>query len=73
MANVGGDRMNLGIKILRLPLTNGFFGGRLSGWRSGNSSLGWETNLEGMNQQIAQLLDVKTKTTTLSFSLKDFA
>ena len=34
-ANVGGDRMNLGLRILLLPRANGLLGGRMRGYRSG--------------------------------------
>ena len=46
--NVGGDRMNPGIRILPLYSPNDLLGGQMSGSGQGNFlSLGWETILEG--------------------------
>jgi hypothetical protein len=48
MANVRGDRMNSGIRLLPLPSVNDLFGGRMSGRGQRNFlSLGWETIFEG--------------------------
>ena len=47
-ANLGGGRMNPGIRILPLPSSNGRNGGRMRGRGEDNFLyLGWETILEG--------------------------
>ena len=75
-ANIGGDRMNLGIRIFPLPNSNGLLGGRMSKQRSEQLLVLRMGNYpcRRMNRKLGNSMKLwkgSENITTLLFSLKD--